>query len=186
MALRAKKPQDLRTVCQRSGPAHQGTPNGERQGLAAGEYVSEFRLSKYRKEFLDNIYYCLVKLLDRLEKELKSKEGASERIVTSSIHRDVILAGFFRCVDPPKWRGHAGPLTSQSACFCCLLEAGQHPLPCGHLLCTECVMTFGRLDSASSVVGMKECPIGGDACALTRFPAQRHWAESCGYSPFLI
>ncbi|KAK1756460.1 acyl transferase/acyl hydrolase/lysophospholipase [Echria macrotheca] len=146
------------------------TANGK--VFAAGEYVSDFTLDEYRKEFLDNVYCCLIKFLDRLEKELKAKEGASERLVASSIHRDMVLAGFFRCVDPPEYRGHSGPLTSQSACFCCLLEAGQHPLPCGHLLCTECVMTFGTLDYTTSAVGLRECPIGSDTCSFTCFPAQ--------------
>ena len=95
-----------------------------------------------------------------------------ERLAASSIHRDKVLAGFFRFVDPPDRRGLAGPLTSHSACFCCLLEAGQHPLPCGHLLCTECVMTFGKLNSNTTAVVMEECPIGGDECKLECFPAQ--------------
>ncbi|KAK1832963.1 acyl transferase/acyl hydrolase/lysophospholipase [Podospora conica] len=137
--------------------------------FAAGDYVSEVTLDEYRKEFRDNVYCCLVKLLGRLEKELKS--NTSEPLAAASIHKDMVLSGFFRCVDPPGLRGSAGPLTSQSACFCCLLEAGQYPLPCGHLLCAECVTTFGQLDSSSSsTVG--ECPIGGDECPPMGFPAQ--------------
>jgi hypothetical protein len=145
--------------------------------FAAGDYVSGFTLDEYRKEFLDNVYCCLVKLLDRLEKELrvKTKAGTPERLVAAFIHRDLVLVGFFRYLDPPeRWR-HAGPLTSQSACFCCLLATGQYPLPCGHLLCTECVTAFGKLDSTTSIVGITECPIGGDACCLlAQFPAQIH------------
>jgi hypothetical protein len=100
--------------------------------FAAGDYVSEVTLDEYRKEFRDYFYCCLVKLLGRLEKELKSnEEDASERLAAPSIHKDMVLSGFFRCVNPPDWRGSAGPLTSQSACFCCLLEAGQYPLTCG-------------------------------------------------------
>jgi len=140
-----------------------------------GEYVSGFTLDEYCKEFLDNVYCCLVKFLDQLERELRvsTQEGTSEQLVASLIHRNMVLAGFFRCVDPPEDRGLAEPLTSHSACFCCLLGTGQHPLPCGHLLCTECVMTFGRLDSATSAVRMDECPIGGDACCLLmQFPTQ--------------
>ncbi|KAK0631476.1 hypothetical protein B0T14DRAFT_3900 [Immersiella caudata] len=142
--------------------------------FATGEYVSSFTLDEYRREFLDNVYSCLVKLLGRLDTELqnKTKEATSERLIASFLHRDMVLTGFFRCVDPPEEREHVGPLTSQSACFCCLLEAGQHPLPCGHLLCTECVVTFGTFDTATLAVRMEECPIGGSACCLlTRFPS---------------
>jgi len=146
------------------------TDNG--RVFAAGNYFSEFTLDEYRKEFRDNVYCCLVKLLNKLEKDLKSNEDASQTLVASLIHRDTVLGGFFRCVDPPDWRGASGPLTSQSACFCCLLEAGQRPLPCGHLLCAECVVTFGKLDSATSIVRMKACPIGGDGCPARCFPAQ--------------
>ncbi|KAK4446666.1 acyl transferase/acyl hydrolase/lysophospholipase [Podospora aff. communis PSN243] len=154
----------------RHAKGHQ-TDNGK--VFAAGEYVSGFTLDEYRKEFLDNVYCCLVKILDRLEESLQTTttEDMSEMLVASFLHRDLVLTGFFRCVDPPEKRRHTGPLASQSACFCCLLGTGQHPLPCGHLLCTECVMTFGKFDPAAAAVGMNECPIGGGACCSpSQFP----------------
>ena len=150
-----------------------GHQTGNGKVFLAGDYVSDFALGEYRKEFRDNVYCCLVKLLDRLGKHLTAKRDAPSEILSASlIHRDTVLRGFFCYVDPPDWRGPIGPLLmSQSACFCCLLEAGQHPLPCGHLLCAECVMAFGKWDPNTSTVGMEECPIGGSGCLPTSFPA---------------
>lgn len=55
----------------------------------------------------------LVKLLDRRGKEFKSnKKDVSERLDTSSIYKDIVLAGFFWYIDPPDQRGSTGPLTS--------------------------------------------------------------------------
>ncbi|KAH9908286.1 hypothetical protein F4778DRAFT_716781 [Xylariomycetidae sp. FL2044] len=34
---------------------------------------------------------------------------------------------------------------SHSFCLCCLREMPENPLPCGHILCTPCMMTYGTL-----------------------------------------
>ncbi|KAK3934638.1 hypothetical protein QBC46DRAFT_347432 [Diplogelasinospora grovesii] len=36
---------------------------------------------------------------------------------------------------------------SHSICLCCLRELPEHPLQCGHVLCTACVKTYGDLEA---------------------------------------
>lgn len=49
-----------------------------------------------------------------------------------------------------------------SACLCCLANAPEHELQCGHVLCTECVMDFGKTISRTQVV-LDKCPLHDDA-----------------------
>ena len=50
---------------------------------------------------------------------------------------------------------------SHASCFCCLMEVPEHPLPCGHVLCTACVQSYGKT-SSKCVVEMSSCPMHMD------------------------
>jgi hypothetical protein len=47
---------------------------------------------------------------------------------------------------------------SHSTCFCCLMQVPNHPLPCGHVLCTSCIKGFGRRKSRVTCE-MLFCPL---------------------------
>ena len=47
---------------------------------------------------------------------------------------------------------------SLTTCFSCLLEVPQHPLQCGHTLCTACIRAYGRPNDRNSVL-MDSCPL---------------------------
>lgn len=54
-----------------------------------------------------------------------------------------------------------GPLETymnHSACFCCLRELPEHPLPCGHVLCTPCVKSYARQKNRVTYA-MDCCPL---------------------------
>jgi hypothetical protein len=38
--------------------------------------------------------------------------------------------------------GDLSAYMNHAACLCCLREVPEHPLPCGHVLCTLCVRSF--------------------------------------------
>lgn len=56
---------------------------------------------------------------------------------------------------------------SHSVCLCCLRALPEHPLQCGHVLCTPCVKTYGTLElrltgltaSQQSQVSLSRCPL---------------------------
>ena len=56
--------------------------------------------------------------------------------------------------------GGAERFVSHSFCLCCLTKMAEHPLPCGHVLCTPCVKDFGRPhpQNANSIV-IGSCPL---------------------------
>lgn len=57
--------------------------------------------------------------------------------------------------------GELSAYTNHSACFCCLRELPEHPLPCGHVLCTPCVRSFGRRKNRVTYA-LESCPLHDD------------------------
>lgn len=47
---------------------------------------------------------------------------------------------------------------SNSICVCCLANPPEHELRCGHVICTECAMDFGRIDSRTRIA-IDRCPL---------------------------
>jgi hypothetical protein len=54
--------------------------------------------------------------------------------------------------------GDLSTYMNHSACFCCLRELPEHPLPCGHVLCTPCVKSFARRKNRVAYA-MDCCPL---------------------------
>jgi hypothetical protein len=48
---------------------------------------------------------------------------------------------------------------SHSTCFCCLMQVPQHPLRCGHVLCTACIKAYGSPKQSRVTWEMKYCPL---------------------------
>ena len=72
----------------------------------------------------------------------------------ASIHADN-LARFQRW-----WPG----IYSSSTCFCCLDRRPQHPLPCGHCICENCVLVFvDRSEDDPWTFKVRRCLLCGHA-----------------------
>lgn len=68
--------------------------------------------------------------------------------------------------------GGAQRFVSHSTCFCCLRELAEHPLPCGHVLCTPCIKGYGKPHSElSGSYTVATCPLH-DFDAVFRVPAE--------------
>jgi len=57
--------------------------------------------------------------------------------------------------------GATDDYVSHTTCFCCLLQMPEHPLPCGHVLCTHCIKAYGRTQNRA-VYELRCCPIHPD------------------------
>lgn len=57
--------------------------------------------------------------------------------------------------------GGASRFMSHTSCFCCLRELPEHPLICGHVLCTACVVSYAEPhDHGTYKLGF--CPLHAD------------------------
>lgn len=121
------------------------------QVLAFGNYLSSFSPEQFRTLFRDDIYTALAKLLELLQ-EFTHDSSHLELEQAANIHRDSVLRNFFNHLGAPK------EFISHTACFSCLISTPEHPLPCGHVLCTPCVKAFGT-SSGRTLIDMKYCPL---------------------------
>jgi len=56
--------------------------------------------------------------------------------------------------------GGAKKFISHSACFCCSRELADHPLPCGHVICTPCIKGYGKaFDEVACLYSITMCPL---------------------------
>lgn len=121
--------------------------------LAVGEYVSQFSFKNHQLVFQAEIYSRLKELLKLLHSRLEN-DDESEVQAAAEIHRSTVLDHFFDHTA----KGQGSNYISHSTCFCCLFEPPEHPLPCGHVLCTPCLIAFGKR-VGKTVVEMTGCPM---------------------------
>lgn len=134
----------------RSGHGAKGHQLENGKVLAVGSYLSSFSADSYQNVFRDKVYYHLVQLLAELQKKNLSED--TEEQAAAQIHRETVLTQFYKHV------GGAEKFKSHSACFCCLVAPPQHPLPCGHILCTPCLKA-NSLSHRKSVIEIQGCPL---------------------------
>ena len=123
--------------------------------FAVGGYVSEFSFESYRERFVWNVYYRLDELQNALIEGLQNKDGEGEAQLAAEIHKDKVMAHFYKHTA----NGRAGAFVSHSTCFSCLFEPPEHALPCGHILCTNCLQAYGHLSKNRSCVELDGCPM---------------------------
>ena len=142
-----------RCVNVRSGHGTKGHQDDKGKVLADGEYESNFTFAGYQEEFRGNVYAHFDELYQILRERVVEGD-VNEEDAAAEIHRDKIMAHFFEQAS----RGRAMTFVSHSACFCCLSESPEHPLPCGHVLCTPCLKAYGHLKT-KDVIEIFECPM---------------------------
>lgn len=143
-----------RCVNVKAGHSSKGHQLRSGQVLAVGDYFSTFSPETYRVTFRNEIYANLAMLLEKLHKATKEcKHRELEK--AAEIHRDYVLRNLFRHLDGSK------SFVSHTACFSCLVSPPEHPLPCGHVLCTPCIKAFG-MPFGRALFEMRYCPLHHD------------------------
>ena len=96
--------------------------------------------------------------IERLFSEKKSSRFpasySSDDTIAYDLHRERIDSFFHGSFE----NFTASDFCSLTTCFSCLMEVPQHPLQCGHTLCTACIRAYGRPNDRKSVL-MDYCPL---------------------------
>jgi len=132
--------------------------------LAVGQYLTKDPPNdEARKKFKNHTYYCLDELILEHTRTVDT-DGLSDQRAAAKVHKDKVLVSFFRRNESEtKPKEAISSFLSHHACFCRLLDAAEHPLPCGHVLCTQCILTYSESNVDSSHAWLKECPLEGAA-----------------------
>lgn len=123
--------------------------------FAAGSYESSFTSESFGDNWRSLIHYNLDALLKRLHES--DNEIWPREQVASKIHQNSVLVPFFRHM------AAVGRFRSHSTCYACLMAAPQHALPCGHVICTQCLQGFGTAQERV-LVTIDSCPFGQAEC----------------------
>ena len=135
----------------KSGHNPKGHQNSTGRILGAGEYKSDFHFDDYADEWINNIRLELEKIQQQVHEIMFRHQSLTEPDAAAKIHRRV-MNEFYRNV------GDVFQFVSHSTCFSCLRELPEHPLPCGHVLCTPCVQSYGR-QAEKTVMKLDSCPL---------------------------
>ena len=77
----------------------------------------------------------------------------NDKLLAYDLHKEC-MGRFFR-----SYQGFNAPrYISLTTCYCCLMEVPEHPLQCGHVLCTGCIKAYGYQHDSHSVV-IEYCPL---------------------------
>ncbi|KAF8852713.1 hypothetical protein BDZ45DRAFT_807214 [Acephala macrosclerotiorum] len=121
--------------------------------LYTGPYVSTGGFTE--ESFGDDWHKMLESNLDqtrvRMSKMMRGEIAKEEQSAAAELHLERINQFYSKLGDLSRYRNHA-------ACFCCLREFPEHPLPCGHVLCTPCVKSFARRKNRVTYV-LDWCPL---------------------------
>lgn len=153
-------PKRQRCVNVRVGHQSKGHQSKDGKVFAAGDYVSSFSFNAYYKDFRNTVYSCLVALLDELAPRVQ--EGTAEEAAAAAIHKEMVITNFFAHITTASHNlsVNEGFLHSHSACFCCLFGQAEVQLPCGHIICTPCLTTYGKPNGEAGYE-IDGCPIEG-------------------------
>ncbi|KAF2462522.1 FabD/lysophospholipase-like protein [Lindgomyces ingoldianus] len=130
-----------------------GHQNEKGQIIGTGEYQSNFTWDNFADDWESFLLQNLSSFKNTAQQKIAHNPTTSELVATTSLHHTNINAFYGRL-------GGAQKFVSHSTCFCCLREMAEHPLPCGHVLCTPCVKGFGqRHEGTSGLYFMAACPL---------------------------
>jgi len=147
--------QNRNGACINVKAGHETTKGHQRSDgrvIGGGKYQSDFSADRFRPEFRDMIYNNLQQLLEQLGQKHDPESSTTEAQDAALIHSELVLRHFFIHL------GGAKSFQSNSICFCCLMALPEHPLPCGHVLCTSCVNSYGS-PRGKCLIEMTSCPL---------------------------
>ncbi|KAK4897196.1 hypothetical protein LTR27_005089 [Elasticomyces elasticus] len=138
---------------------HQPKGHQDEKGIiAAGDYEAAFdsgfahQWKAQLRAAIEGIHRDFSYELEQASHE--DTQAIPEESIALELHGEY-LNQFFEAVGP------AAAICSHATCFCCLMDVPEHPLPCGHVLCTACIKAYGKTSKAS--VALPCCPLHREA-----------------------
>lgn len=127
-----------------------GHQNSSARVIATGKYHSKFNYEGYEQKWGQDLRRNLLEIHQKvLERTISSQRD--EKTSASIVHLELIN-NFYSTL------GSAEIFKSHSACFGCLREYPEYPLPCGHVLCAICMGSYSQTQSSGRIL-LESCPL---------------------------
>lgn len=140
-----------RCTLAKSGHNQKGHQNAEGKILATGKYRTDFYADNYAETWIDDLRWNLDVIQKDLQFRMSLQPQSDEQEIAFKLHRDK-MDSFYTTISGAK------NFMSNSTCFSCLRGLPEHPMPCGHVLCTVCVKSYGH-KSDKTIVQLSSCPL---------------------------
>lgn len=147
-------------VNRKSSHTSKGHQSANGKIISSGYYTSGFSSFSFSDTWKASIKYELQKIEQEFDKKRnavlpvqRAPLTANDSCLAYSLHRTQ-MGHFYLFFD-----GYtASNFISLTTCFSCLMEVPEHPLQCGHVLCTTCIKAYGHSNDRNSVI-MDMCPL---------------------------
>jgi hypothetical protein len=142
-----------RCVNVRSGHSAKGHQMQSGRLAGVGHYKSTIQCDEPTKRKFQELVYEKLVISYVMTRRRTSSSKAEDR-AAAEVHCEYVLPHFFAHVT----KHDPGTFVSHTVCLSCLFEPPEHALPCGHIICTPCLRSFGYC-SESSRVAILHCPL---------------------------
>ena len=122
--------------------------------IGNGEYQSDFSAESYRSEWNSHLQQTLLDIEKRMNRNYSMNlehHHTRESKEAKRLHL-CKMNEFYQNL------GGADGFHSNQSCFSCLRDMPEHPLPCGHVICSPCVRNFGSPISRTAF-SLAFCPL---------------------------
>lgn len=144
---------------------HQPKGHQDEKGIiAAGDYETAFDESFVQqwkgqlRTAIEGIHRDFSYELEQAS-QIEDTQAIPEERIALDLHLEY-LNQFYEAIGP------ATSICSHATCFCCLMDVPEHPLPCGHVLCTACIKAYGK--QTKYIVALASCPLHVEATKWVR------------------
>lgn len=141
-----------RCVNVRSGHGSKGHQFKNGKVIAVGSYESKFSVESFQEIFRYLVFTFLKELLGELQTPFFKSRPEDQ--VAAQIHKTQVMRPFYEHVS----QGRTASLFSHSTCFSCLMASPEHALPCGHVICTPCLLAYGERQDRDAIE-ITSCPL---------------------------
>jgi hypothetical protein len=121
--------------------------------IGTGSYEATFTFDGFAEDWFCFLRETVLRFQEKLDTAMLTSPAADELEITTKLHLANVNMFYHNA-------GGAQMFVSNTSCFCCLRELAQHPLPCGHVLCTPCIKGYGQPHrELSASYEMSSCPL---------------------------
>jgi hypothetical protein len=121
--------------------------------IGEGPYESDFPPTGFLRSWAASIRGHVEFYREELEHLMENGDSSTSDLKLYAKCHAQHLETFFQNVP------NASQFISHSTCFSCLMQVPHNPLPCGHVLCTSCIKTYGKLKQNRVTWEMTYCPL---------------------------